>query len=500
MLHIAARPQSANIRATDGIATLDDSFFAPLDLGAPFPFNLWRGTTHVTPEAEYPDATLGDFVTFVSAPAPVCASKVHAAPYAVLGTLQDAPLSHAAQQQWARRGLPGLSVGRARSDAHVACSGAGILQDYDVGDPDILVDGPAALARLGVFGLSWPSHSYGLISEKTGQIKRGGRLLLVTDRPVTIEEFLPVSLVCNKLTGEHTGVEAMKPSQPQGLPVRRDPSVTCPVYVSPYHRVLKVDALLAHARAFGLDRRPRTKRTIVATPTVLLDVDGKPVARSTRPMRPDISRRFSDGVEDGLPPVDLRAAIPECPMLADGFARGGDGDPEPYWFLKIYAAAFDINPRETAHALSSGDHRYTVEETDQKLQTTAQQQSEKELGWPACATFAQYAPHCATCRHRNEGKSPLHFAAAAMEGYCPAVTARRDGRRQASSGPALQGRQDDFQNMPQRPHRFGEDARPSGRCRPGDRQHGDWESGLFRRQPPAGGNGPGHAAGHSRRR
>ena len=179
----------------------------------------------------------------------------------MLGTLQDAQLSHAAQEQWARRGLPGLSVGHARSDAHVACSGAGILQDYDVGEPDILVDGPGALARLGVFGLSWPSHSYGLISEKTGQIKRGGRLMLVTDRPVTVEEFLPVSLVCNKLTGEHTGVEAMKPSQPQGLPVRRDPSVTCPVHISHHHRVLKVDALLTHARVLGLDRVKEADRS-----------------------------------------------------------------------------------------------------------------------------------------------------------------------------------------------------------------------------------------------
>ena len=288
-------------------------------------------------------------------------------------------------------------------------------------------------ARLGVFGLSWPSHSYGLISEKTGQIKRGGRLLLVTDRPVTITEFLPVSLVCNKLTGEHTGVEAMKPSQPQGLPVRRDLSVTCPVHISHHHRVLKVDALLAHARVLGLDRRSKTKQTVVAIPTVLLDVDEKPVARSTRPMRPDISRRFIDGVEDGLPAVDLRAAIPECPMLADGFARGGDGDPEPYWFLKIYAATFDIDPGETAHTLSSGDSRYTVEETDRKLETTTQQQSEKNLGWPACATFAQYAPHCATCHHRNEGKSPLHFAAARMKGYVlPTMQGEKYAHRRAA--------------------------------------------------------------------
>ncbi|MGO4440297.1 hypothetical protein [Rhizobium sp. RAF56] len=390
---------------------------APLDLNAPCPFIVWRGVSIVIQPEEHPGATVADLIAYLNRSAKVAGVKDFA-PYLTLGTLRDAPLSVAAQEQWAKRGFPDLIVGRARDDAHFENCGSAMLLDYDINDPDILVDGPAALGRLKCFGACWPSYSYGLVNEKTGKIKRGGRLLIFLDRVLLPQEFKAVARVLAKMTGNHAGPEAMKPCQPQGLPVRRSAEVDCPVSVSADSSVLRADVLLEIAALLGVMDQPHRPaiQPNQNAPTLL---DEGVAARSAN---------FSVGVDDRPPPppVDLRLAIDECPMLAETFATGGYGDPEPLWRLKLLAARFDINPRETARALSKGDPTYAIEDTDHKRATIEKQYAQKKFGWPDCATFKGLgAQQCKTCPHQGEGRSPLHFAfyAQAQREYAAACAA-----------------------------------------------------------------------------
>lgn len=132
-------------------------------------------------------------------------------------------------------------------------------------------------------------------------------------------------------------------------------------------------------------------------------------AHRTARARSMLNSNLIANVGKDAPPVDLDLVAKECPMLADALASGGNGHPEPLWRNLLVAAMFSIDPVGYALRLSAGDPRFTVEETAEKLVTVTRQQEKTRFGWPACATFDALSPHCATCRHRDEGKSPLNF-------------------------------------------------------------------------------------------
>ena len=104
--------------------------------------------------------------------------------------------------------------------------------------------------------------------------------------------------------------------------------------------------------------------------------------------------------------VDLLRAA--CPVVADSDERQGDGDLEPLWFELAKLCHYVEDGRDYFHDLSSDDPRYDPDATDRKYDTVQPQ------GWPACATIAASSPAaariCDACRHRDEGKSPIHFA------------------------------------------------------------------------------------------
>ena len=280
-----------------------------------------------------------------------------------------------------------------------------------------------------------------LVDEQTAKVKRGGRLVLVTDREIAKHEYRTTALAVNLLTGKYADQGAMKVSQPQGLPVRRSYDVTCPIYVSPYHQVLSVDGLLELAQLTGLSGRTgkvgQTSPRIDVSQTALVDAAGNVVSRSTMPTRQDLVERFTAGVEDGPPPVDLAIVAKNCRMLADGLANGGDGDPEPFWRLKVILAVFSTDPRGNAHLLGEGDGRYTIEKTDKKLALVERQQVERGFGWPDCTSFAHFSQRCASCAHLDKKKSPLHLglgAAAALtvdplSGVAVSGTVKEDAAR-----------------------------------------------------------------------
>ena len=254
MEHITPKAETAKSTEADR-----NGLFAPLNRNAPCPFTLWRGVTSVVDGVEYPNATYADFINAIEQPAPIVTNKKKA-PYATLGLQRDAPLSSKARAQRIRRGMQDIEIGRARDNAHHTDCGYGALLDYDIGDNlDVMVDGPAALDRLGIAGACWTSYSYGMTDETTGKVKRGGRMFVPTDRAIALDEFLLVALAANRLLGGHGSVEAMKPSQPQGLPVRRDHTAQSRIYVSPHARVLRVDALLDLARREGLVKPRQAK-------------------------------------------------------------------------------------------------------------------------------------------------------------------------------------------------------------------------------------------------
>lgn len=117
---------------------------------------------------------------------------------------------------------------------------------------------------------------------------------------------------------------------------------------------------------------------------------------------------FTDGVGQAAP-IALADVAANCPTIADSLARAGDGDAEPLWNLMIYAATFTDDSEASAHALSSGDPRYTHMETEQKRSEKIMARGQG-LGWPSCAQFSALSPHCKTCPLLVLNKSPFNHA------------------------------------------------------------------------------------------
>jgi hypothetical protein len=109
-------------------------------------------------------------------------------------------------------------------------------------------------------------------------------------------------------------------------------------------------------------------------------------------------------------PADIDLVAEECGFVDHTLVTGGADYSEKLWHLTIALACHTTNPSDTAHRLSSKYHAYQFEETEEKLaeaQRTRQRNS--SMGPPLCKTIIQYAPQCATCKHRNKGTTPISF-------------------------------------------------------------------------------------------
>jgi hypothetical protein len=103
-----------------------------------------------------------------------------------------------------------------------------------------------------------------------------------------------------------------------------------------------------------------------------------------------------------------------CPVVADSFARGGDGDPEPLWFELAKLCHYIENGRDFFHDLSSDDPRYDEQQADQKYDQA------QGMGWPQCVTIASASPGaaaiCQRCAFHGKGKSPVNHAVMGLLG------------------------------------------------------------------------------------
>lgn len=101
-----------------------------------------------------------------------------------------------------------------------------------------------------------------------------------------------------------------------------------------------------------------------------------------------------------------------CPVVADSYDRGGDGDAEPLWFELAKLCHYVEHGQAFFHLLSnqySGKHGdYSPEETDRKYDEV------QKGGWPHCQTIADSSPEakaiCETCRYWPDKRTPIHAA------------------------------------------------------------------------------------------
>ena len=123
------------------------------------------------------------------------------------------------------------------------------------------------------------------------------------------------------------------------------------------------------------------------------------------------TKNFTAGIDESSPPVDIHDVATNCAVIDDILDRGGRGDSEPLWNQALYAAAFTSDPISAAHELSNQDPRYTVVETERKLQEKiAVRSGNHAAGWPTCKSFAALHPGCATCPLYALDKTPFHHA------------------------------------------------------------------------------------------
>jgi hypothetical protein len=138
------------------------------------PLVVFPGLKRVIPQSETDCVGLSAFIDAVApTPAPVIQKKKDV-PYVIAGTLQEAPLSKAAQDELRRVGKD-TKTGKARSNKHVASLGPAFLLDDDIVDGDVF-DREARLKALGVASFIYSSHSYGFG-------KMGGRIGVCLNRP-----------------------------------------------------------------------------------------------------------------------------------------------------------------------------------------------------------------------------------------------------------------------------------------------------------------------------
>jgi hypothetical protein len=203
------------------------------------PLAFFPGLYKVIPTCE---TTCAGWSAFIDAIAPTLAPVVvekKDVPYVIAGTLQEAPLSKAAQEELQRAGTD-AEIGKARSNKHVASLGPAFLLDDDIVDGDVF-DREIRLKTLGVASFIYSSHSYGFG-------KMGGRVGVCLNRQYTPDEHQLLWDGINHLLGGGFDKAGRTLSQCYGMHARRSTDAL-------HRRVviegaaLNVDALVALGRS-----------------------------------------------------------------------------------------------------------------------------------------------------------------------------------------------------------------------------------------------------------
>jgi hypothetical protein len=137
---------------------------------------------------------------------------------------------------------------------------------------------------------------------------------------------------------------------------------------------------------------------------------------------------LSAGIEDrGTLTVDIMDLSAACPAVEMALATGGAEHTQPLWMNMVGLMEFTTEPRQNAHAVSSGHAGYTAEATEAMYDRMVTGRRDKGLGWPRCDTFAKNGcKECATCPLLALNKSPLNHLKAKTNG-APSVTTTSPG-------------------------------------------------------------------------
>jgi hypothetical protein len=206
------------------------------------PLVLFPRLNRVIPQSETICPGWSTFIDAVApTPAPIVREKKDV-PYVIAGTLQEAPLSKAAKLELRRVGK-NAETGKARSNAHVASLGPGLLLDDD---GDVLTR-EAVLRAKGCAACIYTSHSYGTIKKGAAEPSEGGRVAVCLNRPYSPDEHKPLWYGIDHLLGGGFDIAGPTLSQCYGMHARRSNDAQHKRVVLP-GAALNVDALVALGR------------------------------------------------------------------------------------------------------------------------------------------------------------------------------------------------------------------------------------------------------------
>jgi Domain of unknown function (DUF927) len=118
---------------------------------------------------------------------------------------------------------------------------------------------------------------------------------------------------------------------------------------------------------------------------------------------------LSAGIEQPKP-VSLKDVTTECPLVVEALLTGGATYANPLWNLTTLLSTFTEEGLDAAHAFGRKHPGYTRESTDALYDRKFNERVDKNIGWPSCRAFSGAGSKpCLTCKHRDEGKSPLNF-------------------------------------------------------------------------------------------
>jgi len=135
---------------------------------------------------------------------------------------------------------------------------------------------------------------------------------------------------------------------------------------------------------------------------------------------PGVKPKRTSAVMDAIlasteyPPSDGALVAQNCAQVG-AIANSGGVVGYPLWWLGMGMAKHCINPRETAHAWSDQDPRYTPKGTDDKFDSWTK-------GPPTCKSFELVdSAVCAACPHRGKITSPIQLGVVAVSDPMPVV-------------------------------------------------------------------------------
>ncbi len=173
-------------------------------------------------------------------------------PYYIAGTLKEAELKN--QKLRERRLKNGQStVGKQRSGSHIETLGPALFMDDD---GDVFAREPA-LQALGSAAAIYSSYSFGSLKGSATELSRGGRVVLLLNRPVYPSEYGPIWDAVNHLLGGGFDEHGRSPALCYGRHARRSDQ-------APHRRLIIDGAALDTDALFELGRSLRPVRTVVS--------------------------------------------------------------------------------------------------------------------------------------------------------------------------------------------------------------------------------------------